>query len=212
MKDYSSYHQINVRDKLISDGNYLFQQALNGLSGVDVTVNGINKRLILSPKFSTDERNIMKVIAKHGDISIGDIVVYNDQNWLIYTFPDSTMVYDKAYMELCNQTLTFQGEPTRTQTGTTPWGEPIYNETPGQTFTYPCIVKSIRDLYDSNSSNEQINIANSKIALMIKNDNNDQLKENVEFDMFGNHYRIYGFDRSKTLNDKGLLIVLADKY
>jgi hypothetical protein len=151
------------------------------------------KRLILYPDTHFD---------------IGCLVDYNNEKWLI-TDKYENQISDSLKIELCNGEIVFQTPPTRIPIGTTPWGEEEYQEIPGSTITIPCIIQSVRELYDGNY--EQINVVDTRIALKIQNQNNEYISVGIEFEIFNTKYRIYGIDKSQTINDKGVLIILAEK-
>lgn len=139
---------------------------------------------------------------------IGCLVVYNNEKWLV-TDKYENRISDSLKIELCNSEMIFQTSPTLVLIGTTPWGEEQYEEIPGSTITIPCIVQSVRELYDGDS--EQINVVDTRIALKIQNQNNEYIAVGKEFEIFNTKYRIYGIDKSQTIKDKGVLIVLAEK-
>jgi hypothetical protein len=151
------------------------------------------KRLILYPDFHFD---------------IGCLVDFNNEKWII-TDKFENQLSDVIKIELCNGEMIFQTPPTLVLIGTTPWGEEQYQEIPGSTITIPCIVQSVRELYDGDS--EQINVVDTRIALKIQNQTNEYIAVGKEFEIFNTKYRIYGIDRSQTIKDKGVLIVLAEK-
>lgn len=178
----------------------------NSLCYSIVKINNIDTEVIVTEGKNHREKKLILKPNVHFDI--GTLVEYNNEKWLI-TDKYENQISDSLKIELCNSEMIFQTPPTLVLIGTTPWGEEQYEEIPGSTITIPCIVQSVRELYDGNS--EQINIVDTRIALKIQNQNNEYIAVGKEFEIFNTKYRIYGIDKSQTIKDKGVLIVLAEK-
>lgn len=207
MNDYSNFHNIDISNKIIDDGKSILEQALQGFESYEITVDGVTKRAVISSRYGND--NELKTVTTIGDMTYGALVVHDNKNWLVTELPKNNKIEEWSVLTLCNNVLTLIDETEGSQIGTDPLGRPIYSESTSTTHEFPCIVKSVRELIDGDQ--EQINLVESKIALQIKNQTNPVLTVGQEFSMFENKYRIYGFDRSKTFNNNGLLTVLAEK-
>ena len=171
-----------------------------------VKINDIDTEVIINEGKTYKEKKLILKSNVHFDI--GSLVDYNNEKWLVIDKYEN-QISDSLKIELCNGEMIFQTPPTLVLIGTTPWGEEQYQEISGSTITIPCIVQSVRELYDGDS--EQINVVDTRIALKIQNQNNEYIAVGKEFEIFNTKYRIYGIDRSQTIKDKGVLIVLAEK-
>jgi hypothetical protein len=171
-----------------------------------VKINDIDTEVVVNEGKTYKEKKLILKPNVHFDI--GSLVDYKDEKWLV-TDKYENQISDSLKIELCNGEMIFQTPPTRILIGVTPWGEEQYQEIPSSTITIPCIVQSVRELYDGDS--EQINVVDTRIALKIQNQSNEYIEVGKDFEIFGTKYRIYGIDRSQTIKDKGVLIVLAEK-
>ncbi|MNK45796.1 Bacterial Ig-like domain (group 2) [compost metagenome] len=103
MKDYSNYYG-SSHDRMISGGNKLFQMHLNGFDGIDVLVNDIPKKLIITEKFSTKEM-LRKVISDHDYLSVGDVIFYDNAYWLLRKIDNKNPIFDTGTMEYSSSSL-----------------------------------------------------------------------------------------------------------
>lgn len=171
-----------------------------------VNINGISKQAIIQ---STETHDEFKVLCNIGNISLGDIIDHNSKKWIVVEYPNSNRVYERSIIKLCNNTLSIVSETEGALQGYDSLNRPVYGEPTTETHNFPCVVQSIKEMYQDE---KQINIVDGRIALMIQNTDNPNVEQGEEFTMYGNKYRIYGFDMSLTVGDKsGILIVLADK-
>ena len=151
----------------------------------------------------------MEFLFKSGEkYSIGDTAIVGSDKWLFVDFLKDD-IFPKAEAELCNNTLSIVTETPGEIVGYDNLGRPVYGDPTTTTTDIPCVVKSIKEMY--NGDDEQINLVSGSIALMVPSNKSDILKRGIKFQMFNNTYEIYGFDYSKTINNEGLVIVLANK-
>lgn len=186
--------------------NYINRVFSNTLNYQIVKINDIDTEVIINEGKTYKEKKLILKPNVHFDV--GSLVDYNNEKWLVIDKYEN-QISDSLKIELCNGEMIFQTLPTRILIGISPWGEEQYQVIDGSTITIPCIVQSVRELYDGDS--EQINIVDTRIALKIQNQTNEYIAVGKEFEIFNTKYRIYGIDRSQTIKDKGVLIVLAEK-
>jgi hypothetical protein len=213
MKDYSFYHDDNINDKIVNDGNLILDKALDGFLGCDVIINSNaeSSRAYITSKFTSNDNYRKNIIMPIGSLSIGDLVTYNDQKWLIIAFPEDNKIYEHSVIELCNNTLTIPLPDIQTIIDYDEMQNPIYSDPlPQDPLSIPCIINGLDDTYQSNLS-QSIAYTNADVSLTIQNSANlNATLSDKTFTMFANTYHIYGFQYDKTFdNDKGLLIVLA---
>jgi hypothetical protein len=170
----------------------------------DVLINGNSKRVIIQ---SSNQDNKRVILSNIDDIKIGDIVEHKGLKWLVTTFTDDNNIYERGEMMLCNTQITLQIAGTKTQVGTTPYGEPIYEESPPTILTFDCVIRSVREIYTD--LNDQINLPEGRMVLMIQN--TDQITEGTEIQIYENKYKVFGVDKSKTLGNEGVLILTVDR-
>jgi hypothetical protein len=212
MKDYSSYHNDNINDKIVNDGNLILDKALGGFLGCDVIINSNTEsnRAYITSKFTSNDNYRKNIIMPIGSLSIGDLLTCNNQKWLVIAFPEDNKIYEHSVIELCNNILTVPLPPIPTIIGYDEMSNPIVEDEPVPPFTSPCIINGLDDTYQSNLS-QSIAYTNADVSLTIQNRANlNATLSDKTFTMFANTYHIYGFQYDKTFdNDKGLLIVLA---
>lgn len=197
----------NSKESVLNNTKTIVERSFANLLGSSVVkINNIDTEVIVTEGKNHREKKL--TLKPNVYFDIGTVVDYNNEKWLI-TDKYENQISDSLKIELCNGEMIFQTPPTLVLIGTTPWGEEQYEEILGSTITIPCIVQSVRELYDGDS--EQINIVDTRIALKIQNQNNEYIAVGKEFEIFNTKYRIYGIDKSQTIKDKGVLIVLAEK-
>lgn len=203
------------KESILNNTQNIVNRSFSNSHGYSVVkINNIDTEVIINEgkTYKINEGKTYKekklILKPNVHFDIGSLVDYSNEKWLV-TDKYENQISDSLKIELCNSEMIFQTLPTLVLIGTTPWGEKQYQEIPGSTITIPCIVQSVRELYDGDS--EQINIVDTRIALKIQNQTNEYIAVGKKFEIFNTKYRIYGIDRSKTIKDKGVLIVLAEK-
>ncbi len=210
MKNYSNYHEISVNDKIAHDGKLIFEYGLDGFEGYDVTINGVSTKVLITSKYSNSGDGLSKnIIGKIEDIERGLLVEINGENWLVVTKPEDNKIYRKATIKLCNTSLSLTGEPTQVDTGEKDWrGDPIYEETPGQSTIVPCIVES--KIY-YNQTTEAINLPDGHLQVTIPYTEHKDIALNGVITVYNDNYKIVEVDRTQSLNKTGILVISAKR-
>jgi hypothetical protein len=215
MKDYSNFYtNVTPNDKISHDGNLLLEHSLSGFEGYDVLINEtINSRIMIYGTYGSDSES-KSIIGRISDIERGNLLNVNGEDWLIVSYPEDNKVYRKAEIKLCNSTFPIQTDKTsvlmRDAEGnpiTDRFGKPQYKVTE-TVVTTPCIVTS---RYAFSDSNEQITLPEGKMELMLKSQKSDYLVNGFEFEMYGEKYKILNIDRTKVINDKGILTLSCER-
>lgn len=135
----------------------------------------------------------------------GSVVEYKSEKYLITTDLLNNEAYKSAIMKKCNSTLTLITSVTKEKTGTDSLGRPIYTETPKST-SWDCIAetKIINADFD-----KAINLPEGKIFITIPY--STLILENMEFSMWGNKYKITGFNMEKVIGGVGIMGVHAER-
>ncbi|MED1665775.1 hypothetical protein [Brevibacillus laterosporus] len=110
IKSYKNYHNANITEKYMRDGNKLLDMTLNGLGGTEVVINGVIKLASILSKYSKTEQWLKTLIMRNGDFSVGDIVKVNGRNWLVTLLDQENPLYQKGTMIFCNQTIKWQDQ------------------------------------------------------------------------------------------------------
>jgi hypothetical protein len=202
MKDYSKW--TNVQSDSLS-----LMYDLADKEKIVINDNSVDIECIVNDanEWQKDVDKIFLIKKDVATVYYGDYIKYNNADYLVYFDIEDRDLFWSVKARRCNNIFTIIGDPTKQEIGKTPWGEPIYNEIPGQKYDYPCIVQSKQPNYDG--STDPINIIESEITITIKNVANDQLKIDKTFTMFGQQYKIFGFDYTNTYFDKGILHIKA---
>lgn len=207
MKDYSNYHNANPNDRILHDGNLMLEHSLNGFEGYDVIINDtIETKLMIYNKYGADSES-KSIIGYPFDIERGNLVKHDGKDWLIISFPEDNKVYRKAEMRICNATFPIISDKTKVLIGYDSYQRPIYDyqETTIQT---PCIIES---RYSFTRSDQQITLPDNRIEILIKYVDSESLKLDAEFDLRDGTYKIKNIDYSKVINDKGVLVISAER-
>ncbi|MFB0831554.1 hypothetical protein ACEU2D_18365 [Brevibacillus laterosporus] len=110
IKSYKSYHNANITEKYMRDGNKLLDMTLNGIGGTNVLINGVVKVASVLSKYSKTEQWLKTLIMRNGDFNVGDIVNVNGRNWLVTLLDQENPLYQKGTMIFCNQIIKWQDQ------------------------------------------------------------------------------------------------------
>jgi hypothetical protein len=207
MKDYSNYHNTNPNDRIMHDGTLMLEHSLNGFEGYDVLINDtVETRLMIYGKYGADS-DTKSIIGYPADIERGNVVKVDEENWLVISYPVDNKVYRKAEMRVCNATFPIISDKTKVLKGHDDFGRPIYEYVSNTNHT-PCIVES---RYSFTRSDQQITLPDNRIEIMIKYVESESLQLDAEFEMRDGTYKIKNIDYSQVINDKGILVISAER-
>ncbi len=205
MKDYSNYHNTDYSERFFKSADERFERTLqDSPESYSIQVNGASKQAIVA---STSDDNKRVVLSRENEVNLGDYIDHKSLKWLVTELPINNRIYDKTKMTLCNNHLLIKGDPIKTKIGTDDLGRPVYDYQDQTLVDMPCVVQSDKDMYENEQ--EQINIPKGSIVLHIQH--TDKIKIDQKFKMFNDDYVVTGIDMSKTINNEGVLIILAEK-
>lgn len=216
MKDYSDYHQTNSNIKIEKNGLEILEHSLRGFEGYDVIINDTRQTKVLMYQKYDAENTCKKIIGKVEDIELGNLLFFNNLNWLVTTFPEDNKIYRKAEIKLCNATFPIKFNKTkillRDDNGNIikdQFGRPVYKEGYEIEKDDPCIVetKAINSLSDSN----QIQLPNGQIQITLKYQPSDTIQLNYVFNMFNDSFKIIDIDYTKVINNIGIVTIRAKR-
>lgn len=206
MKDYSNYHDIDIKAKLEHDGNLIFESSLNGVSGKDILINDVSTRGIITSKFNSDDGQIKYIMGRNEELFRGSVVDYENMKWLVTSIPHFNGVYKKAEITICNNTLVIKDEPTEVLVGSNPHtGQPVYEYQDGAPISYPCIVTKLME--NEQLKNKPININGDTINVTLPY---FEFKES-QIELYGEKYQVKSIDKTKVINGIGLLTILGER-
>lgn len=169
----------------------------------------VQKKLVMVQ--STSNYNERRILFKKDDIDIGDIIVHEGRNWLVTEIPFFNKIHSKSKMLMCTQVLSIHTEAEERILGYDNLGRPITKIVEGKPLEFPCVVQSVDTYLNEGDTDGNINFPDGRIVLFIQNTRNANVTVGKEFTMFGFTYRIFGINRSKVIDNKGILIINADK-
>ena len=207
MKDYSNYHDIDVKAKIEHDGNLIFDNALNGVSGTDILINDVPTRGVITTKFNSDDGQIKYIMGRKEELFRGSVVDYQGLKWIVTSIPHFNGVYKKAEITICNNTITLLTQEC-TVVGQNDFGEDIIVCNPSEITPLPCIVE--RSTVTSNSESA-INLPEGKANVTIPFTINDSIKIGETIDLYAEKYEIQDIDYTKSLGETGLMILNVEK-
>jgi hypothetical protein len=202
----SNYFSGYENDEFSQNATAAFDELLNNSPETySVLVNNTDTKLVIIQYKDENERHL---IARIGEIQLGDIVNHKNLNWLVTSNPDDNKMNLSTIIKLCNSTYPIKSNKTRVLIGTTDLGKPIYQDTWGIDTTSPCIVETG---IGSANTNAQLVIPNKSVIITMKNQVSDTLVVNYEFSMYSNQYKIIDIDYTKVIADKGIIKILAER-
>ena len=213
MKDYSNYHNVDIKTKVEHDTNLIFEKSLNGFEGKDVTIDTLLTKAIITSKYNSKFGELKYIFARKNEINRGSLVNYNNENWLVTSIPNDNGIFKKAEIQLCNSTFPIKTDETSillTDADGNPildrFGDEQFIPSGGELISIPCIVETN---YYNKDNNVQLSLPDNSIKITIQYNNSSCIKLNYGFDMYGSKYKIAHIDYSKVINNVGLLIITA---
>lgn len=151
---------------------------------------------------------MQKIIGKVEDIELGNLLFFNNLNWLVTTFPEDNKIYRKAEIKLCNATFPIKSSKTKILKGYNKYGKPLYDDIYDVNKFSPCIVES----KNTNPNNDnQLSISENQLLITLQYQESDTLVLNYEFEMYGERYKIINIDYTKVISDIGILKLIAER-
>ncbi|MFS1518502.1 hypothetical protein V1503_18875 [Bacillus sp. SCS-151] len=207
MRDYSNYHNTDMNEKIAHDGNLILEHSLNGFEGYDATINNHDTaKVLIYEKYDSDSET-KKVIGYTQHIERGNLLTIDGLHWLITSFPEDNKIYRKAEIRLCNATFPHEYNKTRVLLGYDRDGKPIYDDVVEYEHI-PCIAET---KYTSTFNNDQLPLPDGHIKLILQYRVSESITVNREFEMYKNTYKITDIDYTKVINDKGIMVILAER-
>ena len=205
MKDYSNYHNINTKAKIVSDGRKILLHALeNGFESEEVLIDNVPTKAILQSKYSDKDGDSRNILAESGTIHRGSLVTKTDGIWLVTGLPTDNGIYEKAILEMCNAEVTINLQAVKTLIGHDSKGRPIY-EYIDQPINLPAIVEKTNVV---ESMNDSINVDEDRVKVTIPYYDLDTVNY---FTVYNEKHTVMSRDKTKSLNGVGLLILIGER-
>ncbi|KXJ35265.1 hypothetical protein NSA31_00310 [Bacillus subtilis] len=210
MKDYSNYHKVNINNKLLHDGKLIFQQGLKGFESEKVTIDGIEKTVMITSKYSSGDGSTRYILGEIADIYRGGVVKFNDETWLITSHPLSNKIYKKAEIKICGTSFFLTSEDKLIDTGKINeiTGKPIYEKVPGEKTEVPCIFERTTSIKGTELA---VNLPDGQANITIPYLVHEKLKIGLTLTFFGEDYQVDDIDYSKVYGDHGTIKLVAKK-
>jgi hypothetical protein len=173
-----------------------------------LNINGTQYETLYSQGKNSNEKSLL--FTPNTNVDIGSVVNLNSHHYLIMDFQGEGIneIYPSATLKLCNATYPIKLNKISVLKGHNQLGKPIYEETYQFDRTEPCIVETGSITTDTD---KQLVIPNNSILITIKYQQSDTLKENYEFTMYNDKYKIVNIDHTKVINEKGIVKILAER-
>lgn len=172
-----------------------------------LSINGLQYETLYSQGKNSDEKSLL--FTPNTKVDIGSVVEMNSNSYLIMDFQGEGIneIYPSAVLKRCNSTYPIKSNKTRVLKGQDDDGRNVYEDSYDTNFI-PCIVEN---KISAGKDNGQLPLPEGRINITMKYQSADNLKINSEFEMYGNVYRIIDFDMTKVMNNKGIMVVLAER-
>lgn len=210
LKDYSNYHKVNINEKLLHDGKLIFQQGLKGFESEIVTIDGIEKTVMITSKYSSGDGTSKYILGEISDIYCGGVVKYNGETWLITSLPHSNKIYKKAEIKICGAVFTLTSDDKSVDSGKVNeiTGKPIYKRIPGEKTEVPCIFERSTSISGTELA---VNLPDGQANITIPYFVHEKLKIGLTLTFFGETYQVNDIDYSKVYGDTGTIRLIAKK-
>jgi hypothetical protein len=109
MKDYSNYYP-SYNDKLITDGQRVFEYQLSGIEGVDGLIDTLETRFLFqkhSNALAQGQGEYYVICKKSLNIQTGSIIKVDNDSYIVTSKIEDNFVYKKATVQQSNNTLKF---------------------------------------------------------------------------------------------------------
>ena len=188
----------NVKGNLVDniDNNFDF---LLYETGINIKVNHVNKRAIIIDNSEKPTDTDTKIIVTNFQLYQGDLVHYNNMDWLIIGEIDTSKNTYRAKMNKCNFSIKFPC--------TSKYLNPSDNTTQSYSFNYEVPVIPNRGTFNVQYG-QYINLPDGEIYITCRRDNvinpigvDDVIGINSEFIKWSYYFKITGVDETK----KGLV-------
>lgn len=196
MKGVNELH--NIFNDNIQDIQFLLDTV-----GKDILINDSpSKAIITNPKLNVIIDYDDKYISTLETIKRGDMVTYNDNEYLIITETVTKRASKyKAIMRHCNHHVLVQGESTQTIIGYDHRGAPIYEYVAGEDVEIPCIIENRSFSIDGSGA---FRLDDDKVITTFQdNETTRQFKINDTFNVMDRNWKVLNVDKTKV----GLLIL-----
>ena len=204
MKDYSNYHGVNSKDKIMHDGNILLDYHLqHSLEAYDVVIGDVSDRVIIQTTTNDSTGEKRSIICRPNVIDRGMIVQQVDKSWLVISLPISNGIYDKATLQLLNASISIETEPVVTQFDK--FGNPLSSSEP-VVQSFVCIAdKSL--VYGSADLDNAVNLPDNKIKVIIPY----TTEQFNEFTLYDELYYVRDTDLTQVVDGKGLITITGER-
>ncbi|WEG18504.1 hypothetical protein PQ478_08480 [Alkalihalophilus pseudofirmus] len=141
---------------------------------------------------------------------IGGIIEMDDDIYVVYDSNESELLPVYYALKSNNHIRVKIGEE-REITGYTSIGQPIYGSVKPIFFERPCYatVNARFNVYTEFDS--KINAPSGRMLIFFPYSEDQDLKDGMEFNMFGDRYRIINVDITRVSNGKGITRLFTDK-
>lgn len=170
--------------------------------GETVNIDNVSKKCIVQNVKIGDYED--KYIYTLDSIRRGNLIVYNEKNYLIISDVTEGKQYKKAIMRKCTHIIRVMiQEGQKILIGTTPWGEEQYITTDPVYDDFPCIVEQQNVVIEGS----QIRTSDAEILITLQdNEFTRKIKLNNIYEVAGARYKVTHINYTKS----GLLILKCE--
>lgn len=208
MKLNKSPFNTDVKANMDYYANLTLEKGLKGYGSKSVIINNENDSKVLIRQRYDSDGGSYKIIGKREDILRGNIIKYNDDEWIITSKPEDNGYYNKAIMSYCNSRFVIKTEITNellVDENDKPilniYGDEQYEEI-STDITVPCFVEYT---FYSKDDNAQLPLVEGTIKVTIQYNPDVNVHLNYRFTMYELDYKVTNIDYSKVQNGRGAI-------
>ena len=173
-------------------------------SFLQIKVNDVLTDSIVNKSTKYDEKLIN--FRPGSAINTGSEITIGEQIYLLTeVFEDVVYISGKA--KQCNSFFPAITDKTRVLKGHDDYGKPVYVEEP-VIKQLPCIVERVGYSLDTN---QQLVTSNDSLKISLKYFVSESIKKNAEFYMYDEKYKITSIDKTKVINNVGILTITGER-
>ncbi|SNZ09941.1 hypothetical protein SAMN05421503_1429 [Terribacillus aidingensis] len=208
IRDYSNYHEVTVEEKMLHDSSKIVEMALNGYDSQSALIDGAESRILLKSKFNNVDGMGKYIYGRPDEINRGSVVLTSEESWLVVTLPENYRTYKKAMIYLCNNEFSLAGKDEKILLGYNKLKEPQYKIIKGESTSHPCYISVSAPSF---TDGKPINVPDSDLSITMPYKVHSDLEEGKIHEFYGQNYQFVGIDRTKVINEKGILIIYAKR-
>lgn len=184
------------------------KEILNSPLRADVYLNSDTTTYACIPRIIKNDNEFASFLFMPDTVLDRGYYIHYGKLTYITTMNNSSDSHPIVNAQLCNHSFPVRTEVTKVLIGNDPrTGRPIYEDviTP---ILIPCVVES---RYTHANDTRSFQLPEDRLEISLQYTVSNDIDLNFEFDMYDDRYRIVDIDSTQTLNEIGIMKIIAEK-